>query len=67
MPDIIDFHSINTSDPQVHHNNIRCHLGNNVQPENLRPGTGGYPLCKVCAQLNQEYEPASILGEPIPY
>jgi hypothetical protein len=35
----------------VHHNNTECNTGNNIERENLRPGTGGKPLCKECAHL----------------
>ena len=29
------------------------HLINNIEVVNLRPGTGGKPLCKDCADLNR--------------
>ena len=35
----------------VHHNNTGCTEGNNIEPENRRPGTGNKPLCKHCAKL----------------
>lgn len=34
----------------IHHNNTNCNTGNNIERENLRPGTGGKPLCRECAQ-----------------
>lgn len=35
----------------VHHNDTDCNTGNNIEPENLRQGTGGKPLCAECARL----------------
>jgi len=35
----------------VHHNDTDCNAGNNIEPENLRQGTGGKPLCRECARL----------------
>jgi hypothetical protein len=32
----------------VHHVCTNCNTGNNIEPENLRQGTGGKPLCKEC-------------------
>ena len=37
---------------RVHHNNTACTEGNNIEPRNLRQGTGGKPLCHHCATLN---------------
>ncbi len=34
-----------------HHVCSTCHLGNNIERENLRPGTGGKPLCAECSRL----------------
>lgn len=45
------WHSIKQS---VHHNNTKCTEGNNIERENVRPGTGGKPLCHHCASLNQQ-------------
>jgi hypothetical protein len=36
----------------VFHNNPECDTGNNIEPENLRPGTGGKRLCEECARLS---------------
>lgn len=36
----------------VHHNNDECVDGNNIEPENKVPGTGGFPLCKRCQGMN---------------
>jgi hypothetical protein len=37
----------------VHHNNEACHTGNNIEKENVRSGTGGKRLCKICARLKK--------------
>ena len=44
------WHSIHSD---VHHNNTGCHTGFNIDPQNLRQGTGGKPLCHECNSLNQ--------------
>lgn len=36
----------------VYHNNTNCNTGNNIERENLRPGTGGKRLCSECARLS---------------
>ena len=33
-------------------NNPNCHTGNSMNPENVRQGTGGKPLCEECQRLN---------------
>ncbi len=38
----------------VHHNNSKCTLGNNIERENIKQGTGGKPLCSQCAGLNRK-------------
>ena len=37
----------------VYHNNSRCNTGHNIDPADLRQGTGGRPLCQECQSLNQ--------------
>ncbi|MBI5310750.1 MAG: hypothetical protein HZB14_06975 [Actinobacteria bacterium] len=37
---------------EVYHNNDECSEGNNIETENLQPGTGGKRLCSKCAELN---------------
>jgi len=37
---------------EVHHNNNKCTLGNNIESYNRRPGTGGHPLCDECRKKN---------------
>jgi hypothetical protein len=39
------WHSIKA---HVHHVCTNCKTGINIKPENLRPGTGGKPLCQEC-------------------
>jgi hypothetical protein len=43
------WHSANSD---VYHNNPNCQTGNNMDPENVRQGTGGKPLCGECERLN---------------
>jgi hypothetical protein len=44
------WHSVNS---EVYHNNPNCHTGNSIEPENVRQGTGGKPLCEECERLNR--------------
>jgi hypothetical protein len=53
MTKVLPFHS-KLPGTKVHHNNNKCTEGNNIEPENRRTGTGGYPLCDHCARLNRE-------------
>jgi len=39
---------------KVHHNNNKCTEGNNIEPENKAPGTGGHRICNHCKRLNEE-------------
>ena len=52
MPYASPIYSVKTKD--VYHNNTPCKTRNNIETENVRQGTGGLPLCKECAKLNQE-------------
>ena len=36
----------------VHHNNNKCTERNNIEPSNVKPGTGNLPLCSHCKKLN---------------
>jgi hypothetical protein len=36
-----------------HHDNTLCTEGNNIERYYLKPGTGGHPLCKHCADLDR--------------
>ncbi len=50
MTQVSPWHSKVTKD--VHHDNNKCTLGNNIEPENRVPGTGGLPKCAQCKRLN---------------
>ncbi len=54
MPRTYPWHSIHPMDRNVYHNNTRCTEGNNIERQNIRPGTGGHPLCHHCNRLNIE-------------
>ena len=41
-----------SANSDVYHNNPNCQTGNNMDPENVRQGTGGKPLCEECKRLN---------------
>ena len=51
MPRKAPWHSILQP---VHHDNSRCTEGNNIEPQYLRQGTGGKPLCKHCQRLDEQ-------------
>ena len=44
----------NSMKQDVFRNNTECNTGNNIERENLRPGTGGKRLCQECAILNAQ-------------
>jgi hypothetical protein len=35
-----------------HHDETTCEIGNNIEPENVKSGTGGHPLCGRCKQIS---------------
>jgi hypothetical protein len=37
-----------------HHDNTKCTEGNNIETYYRKAGTGGYPLCKHCADLDAQ-------------
>ena len=40
---------------KVYHNNSKCDLGNNIDPENIEKGPGkGLILCPRCKKLNEQ-------------
>ena len=51
MPKTSPWHSIKENH---HHNNTKCGPGSEIPQRNRASGTGGKPLCKDCAKLNQE-------------
>jgi len=36
----------------VHHDETTCHIGNNIEPENVAQGTGGLDKCKECVRIS---------------
>jgi hypothetical protein len=44
------WHSIHSD---VYHNNTGCNTGYNIDPNDLRQGTGGKPLCQECNSRNR--------------
>lgn len=50
MAKVAPFHS-KLFGTRVYHNTNDCTEGNNIQPQNRRPGTGGFPLCDQCRQI----------------
>jgi MIP family channel proteins len=60
------WHSVNSD---IYHNNPDCQTGGSIGPENIRPGTGGKPLCEECARLDNASGSVSapmgdVAGEP---
>ena len=43
------WHSVNAD---VYHNNPNCITGGNIEPKNVRQGTGDKELCGECQRLN---------------
>jgi hypothetical protein len=44
------WHSVNSD---IYHDNPDCQTGGMIDPENIRPGTGGKRLCEECARLDR--------------
>lgn len=42
------YHSINASDPDVHHVHSDCPSGRQIPERNRRSGTNGWRLCTHC-------------------
>ena len=53
MPRISPWHSTRPGET-VHHDNTLCTEGNNIEKYYWKAGTGGRPLCKHCARLDQQ-------------
>lgn len=51
MAKVAPYHSINPRDPDVYHDHDDCPNGQQIPPENLRSGTGGYPRCGSCERM----------------
>lgn len=45
------YHSINATDPDVHHVFDNCPSGQQIPARNRRQGTNGWPLCGHCARM----------------
>jgi hypothetical protein len=61
MPTRLPWHSTLIGET-VHHDNNLCTEGNKIELYYLKRGTGGRPLCKCCARLDQEEISASARG-----
>jgi hypothetical protein len=35
-----------------YHDESECNTGNNIEKENIRPGTGGLPKCHECRRIS---------------
>jgi hypothetical protein len=35
-----------------HHDETQCEVGDNIQPENRKTGTGGHPKCHRCKEIS---------------
>jgi MIP family channel proteins len=60
------WHSVNSD---IYHDNPDCQTGGMIDPENIRPGTGGKRLCEECARLDNAAGAVSapmggLTGEP---
>jgi hypothetical protein len=47
-------HSARETDNKVYHNNDQCAERNNIEETDVRPGTGGLPMCDNCNRLNSQ-------------
>jgi MIP family channel proteins len=55
------WHSVNSD---IYHDNPDCQTGGSIDPENIRPGTGGKRLCEECERLdNAAGSVASPMGD----
>ncbi len=45
------YHSINQSDPDVHHVFDNCPTGQQIPARNKRQGKNNWPLCKHCDDM----------------
>ncbi len=50
MAKVSPFHS-KLPGTEVHHNDNKCTVGNNIESYNKVSGTGGLRLCSVCRDL----------------
>lgn len=52
MTKVGKYYSIASTDPDVHHNHDDCPSGQNILPKNKRSGTGGFPRCGKCVEMD---------------
>jgi hypothetical protein len=52
MTKVAPIHSKKPSAPQVYHDDDQCTERNNIEKENIVPGTGGRPKCDHCKRLS---------------
>jgi hypothetical protein len=45
------YHSINPTDPDVHHVFSDCPSGQQIPSYNRREGTNGWPMCRHCREM----------------
>ena len=56
------WHSANSD---IYHDNPHCQTGGMIDPENIRPGTGGKRLCEECERLDRVAGSAAApMGDP---
>jgi hypothetical protein len=46
------WHSKLPSDQPRYHDETRCEVGNNIEPENVVKGTGGRLKCRRCREIS---------------
>ena len=52
MAKISPVHSSNPTDPDVYHDNNDCHYYQRIPAQKIVRGTGGYPRCSRCNELD---------------
>jgi hypothetical protein len=51
MTQTAPYHSLKDTDSKVHHTNVLCEVGSQIEVLHLALGTGGLPLCNQCKWL----------------
>jgi hypothetical protein len=54
MAKVAPFHSVKPNDPKKYRDDDACTEGDNIQKENRRQGTSGYPKCDHCERLGKK-------------
>ncbi|CAN5365230.1 hypothetical protein BH24ACT7_BH24ACT7_25740 [soil metagenome] len=52
MAKVSPFHSKLATDKPVYHDESTCTEGNNIEPQNKVPGTGGRSKCLRCKEIS---------------